>query len=172
MEVVRWWQQFSGQAIVGDKTGQELKMLPARIEAFGLVAKASPDAQVLVPNNPRQRRYGDNPYQGYDTSRRPFLFQGDLPDDINPMMRVVAVDDQAWTLPLLRKRGKIEKGDLVLEWSAGQNSALDTRKISKGRDVGNVVVRRRTDVGLVDVVHHITFAFVFHAFKPKGVLIQ
>lgn len=167
-----WWQQFSGQAIVGDRTGQELKMLPARIEAFGLVVKAWPNAQVLVPNNPRQRRYGDNPYLGYDTSPRPFLFQGDLPDDINPMMRVVVVDDQAWTLPLLRKLGKIEKGDLLLEWSAGQNSALDTRKISKGRDVGNVVVRRRTDAGLVDVVHHITFAFVFHAFKPQGKLVQ
>lgn len=167
-----WWQQFSGQGIVGEMTGQELKMLPARIESFGLVAQNSPQAMVLVPNNPDERRYGDNPYQGYDTSQRPFLFQGDLPDDINPMMRVVVVDDQAWTLALLRKRGKIEKGDLVLQWSAGQNSALDTRKISKGRDVGNVVVRRRTATGLVDVVHHITFAFVFHAFKPEGKLIQ
>ena len=60
--------------------------------------------------------------------------------------------------------------DLVLTWEAGQNSALDTRDISKGKDVGNVVVQRKTSNGLVDAVHDITFAFTFHAFRPKGKL--
>jgi len=167
-----WWQQFSGQAIVGQLTGQELKMLPTRIEAFGRVVKAFPKAHVLVPSNPSQRRYGENPYRGYDTAKRPFLYDGELPDDVPPMMRVVVVDGRAWTLALLRKRGRIEWHDLVLAWQAGQNSVLDSRQISKGRDVGNVKVQRQTQKGLIDVVHHATFAFVFHAFHPDGILVK
>ena len=32
-----------------------------------------------------------------------------------------------------------------MHWVKGQNSALDTRKIAKGRDVGNVTVQRKAD---------------------------
>ena len=88
------------------------------------------------------------------------------------MMRVVAVGDEAWTLPLVRRSGTITAGDLTITWTAGQNSALDTRAISKGRDVGNVVVRRGSGADAQDVVHDITFAFVFHAFRPDGAIHQ
>ena len=167
-----WWQQFSGEAIVGELTGQTLKMMPSRMEAFGLAKQRHPDADVLVAESTFSRPYGSNPYVGYDTSVRPFLFAGDLPPDINPMMRVVVVEGRAWTLPLLKKQGRVEDGDLVLTWTAGQNSALDTRFIHKGRDVGNVTVQRKTDSGEVDQVHHVTFAFVFHAFHPEGLLFK
>ena len=68
------------------------------------------------------------------------------------------------------KKKKITNGDLILKWEAGQNSALDTRQISKGRDVGNVTVQRLSGGKKTDVVHDVTFAFVFHAFRPKGVI--
>lgn len=86
------------------------------------------------------------------------------------MARVVAVGDQAWSLDLLRREERIESGDLVLTWQAGQNSALDTRAIAEGRDVGNVLVQHRSDSGLKDVPYDVTFAFVFHAFQPQGAL--
>ena len=57
-------------------------------------------------------------------------------------------------------------------WHAGQNSALDSRVIANGRDVGNIVVRQRQGDKWQDVAHDITFAFVFHAFHPKGVIHQ
>ena len=38
--------------------------------------------------------------------------------------------------------------------------------ISEGRDIGNVVVQRRENGALLDVVHDLTFAFTFHAFNP------
>lgn len=172
-----WWQQFSGQAIVGQLTGQTLKMLPSRMEAFGLAKSRHPDAQVLTLQSTFSRPYGSNPYVGYDTAVRPFLFAGELPPDIDPMMRVVVVDEKAWTLPLLQNKGRIEDGDLVISWRPGQNSALDTRFIYKGRDVGNVTVQRLVakeggDSGLEDQVHHVTFAFVFHAFHPEGQLFK
>ena len=164
-----WWQQFLGEAIVGTRTGTRLKVLPARLESWERFAKRHPDGRVLVPNNPRMRAYGANPYAGYDSARLPFLYTGDYPDDIEPMARVVAIGNQAWALDLLREQGRIESGDLVLTWEAGQNSALDSRNISEGRDVGNVVAQRRGAEGLVDVPYDVTFAFVFHAFQPDGI---
>ena len=56
----------------------------------------------------------------------------------------------------------------MLTWEAGQNSALDTRAIDQGRDVGNVLVQRQGAQGLEDVAYDVTFAFVFHAFRPEG----
>jgi hypothetical protein len=165
-----WWQQFLGEAIVGDLTGKKLKMLPSRIESIDRFKKRFPKGKVLVPAFAFMGAFGANPYAGYDTSPRPFLYNGSMPKGIEPLARVVAVDKEAWSLGLLRKKKRIVKGDLVLTWEAGQNSALDTRDISKGRDVGNVVVRRKTAKGLTDEVHDITFAFAFHAFRPEGTI--
>jgi hypothetical protein len=164
-----WWQQFLGEAIVGARTGTRLKTLPARLESWQRFAQRYPDGRVLVPNDPRSRAYGANPYAGYDSARLPFLYAGDYPDGIAPMARVVAIGNQAWALDLLRRKGRIESGDLVLSWEAGQNSALDSRTISEGRDVGNVVAQRRGPEGLSDIPYDVTFAFVFHAFQPEGV---
>jgi hypothetical protein len=151
-------------------TGKMLVMLPSRLESLARFRARAPEGTVQVPNNPRARPYGRNAYPSYDSTRRPFLFMGELPKGIGPMVRVVAVGDEAWSLPLLRDKGTITQGDLVIRWAAGQNSALDSRVIAEGRDVGNVVVQRRTGDTLVDVIHDVTFAFVFHAFRPDGVI--
>ena len=167
-----WWQQFLGEAIVGERTGLRLKMIPARLESWQNFASRFPEGQVLIPNNPSMRAYGANPYVGYDTLSRPFLYDGAMPEGIEPMKRVIAVGEQAWTLDLLREEGKIESGDLVLTWSPGQNSALDTRAIAEGREVGNVLVQRQGPDGLEDVPYDVTFAFVFHAFRPDATIRQ
>ncbi len=164
-----WWQQFLGEAIVGVRTGTRFKVLPARLESWERFAARFPEGRVLVAKASLWNAYGTNPYVGYDTARRPFLYFGDFPDNIPPMARVVAIGNQAWALALLRERGRIESGDLVLSWEPGQNSALDSRDIPKGRDVGNVVVQRRGAEGLADTPYDVTFAFVFHAFHPEGV---
>ncbi len=164
-----WWQQFSGTAIVGAMTGTELEMLPSRLESWALFKARAPDGTVLVPNDAHMRAYGRNPYAGYDSRDAPYpLFLGDLPADINPMMRVVVVGDEAWTLPLLRERGTVRHGDVTIRWMPGQNSALDSGQIGSGRDVGNVIVQRGAGSAAEDVVHDVTFAFVFRAFTPNG----
>ena len=127
-----WWRQFLGQGIVGEMTGKRLKTIPVRLESFANYKKRAPGGNVLVPNDPGMRRYGANPYAGYDTSPTLFLFQGDLPKGINPMVRVIVVEGQARSLPLLRERGRVTQGDLVSTWRAGKNSALDTRAIGPG----------------------------------------
>lgn len=160
-----WWQHFTGDAIVGDFAGTALKLVPSRLLAFDRFRDAFPTAQVLVSNNPAGRRYGDNPYVGYDSRAVPYgLFQGELPKDIAAMARVIVVDGEAWSLALLRARKEINENGLVLSWAPGQSSAVDAEKIALGRDVGNVRVTRNGQ----DVAHHISFAFVYRAFHPQG----
>ncbi len=160
-----WWQQFLGEGIIGEMTGVQLKAIPARLESYAKFKERAPDGRVLVPSGRYYRDYGRNPYVGYDRRDEPYpLFNGELPDYINPMVRVVVVGDKAWSIELLRQKGEIRDGDVVLSWSKGQNSALDESSIAEGRDVGNVVVQRDTGGGREDVVYDVTFAFVYHAF--------
>jgi hypothetical protein len=165
-----WWQQFEGRAIVGAHAGAELERVPARLESLQRFAERHPDGRVLVPNEPAARAYGRNPYVGYDSAPRPFLFRGDYDGPGTPLMRVVAVDgvERAWSLPLLRERGEITHSDLVLRWEPGRRSALDAARIDDGRDVGNVTVLRRTSAGTEPVVYDLPFAFAFRAFHPNA----
>ena len=165
-----WWQQFTGTGIVGELNGKMLKILPARVESFALFGKRHADGRVLVPSDPSFRSYGINPYRGYDTASRPFLYNGALPEGIAPMAYVVKVGKEAWPLALIRERGEVTVGDLRLRWTPGQNSALDKGEIAQGRDIGNLIVERRNGDMWKDEVHDLTFAFVFHAFVPDGTL--
>ncbi len=168
-----WWQQFTGEGIVGAMTEVKLESVPVRLESFERFAAANPDGKVLVPNNPNMRNYGRNPYERYDGRTRPyeFLFNAELPDYINPMARVVAYkydgQDRAVTMELVRQEGSIELDGVTISWFEGQNSALDSAIISEGRDVGNIVVQANSPAGPVDLVYDVTFAFVFHNFYPE-----
>lgn len=165
-----WWQQFTGEGIVGELAGKVLKMLPARIEAFSDFAARHPLGKVLVPNDPSLRDYGRNPYHGYDSGVSPFLYRGDMPNGIDPMARVVVIRRAnatpiIVTLDFVRRSGTLENGGYTLSWKPGQTSALDTSDISEGRDVGTVAV--------VDTVtgaaatYDVVFAFAAHAFHPE-----
>jgi len=160
-----WWQQAIGEAIVGDLMGTELKSLPGWMESWDRFRAAHPDGVVMEqPNYPR--RYGHNPYRGYDTSSRPFLYKGEQPPHgIAPLARVVRVGEKAWPLERVRRAGGVSEAGVQISWEAGQASALDAGQIAKGRDVGNVRVR---DGQGRDVAHDVMFAFAFHAFWPDG----
>lgn len=165
-----WWQQFLGEAIVGELTGRRLTFLPARLESISRFRQRFPNGKVLVPSDPGLRAYGRNPYEGYDSAPWQFLYRGAYADPVPPLSRVVVVGDEAWPLELVQRRGSIHHGDLVITWESGQNSALDADRIADGRDVGNIVVQRRVGGELVDAVYDVSFAFAFHAFRPDGVL--
>jgi hypothetical protein len=171
-----WWQQFTGEAIVGEMTGQVLSGVPARLESFERFAAQYPNGKVLVPNDPEHRRYGDNPYVGYDSAAVPFLYRGVILSNIEPMARVIMVATNAGmegvSLDHLKKVGDVKLGEVLISWMPGQNSALDAALINEGRDVGNVIAQRVSKNGLVDVVYHVTFAFAFHAFHPDGKILN
>ena len=160
-----WWQQALGTGIVGEMTGTELAMLPSWMESWSEFRERNPDGLVMAqPDFPR--RYGQNPYAGYDSSKRPFLYSGEMPPHgIPPLMRVVRVGDRAWPLERLRTAGRIDEAGVTITWADGQASALDSTNVAEGRDVGTVRVR---DGRGRDVVHDVMFAFAFHAFWPEG----
>jgi len=164
-ETQSWWQQAIGEAIAGDLTGTKLKALPSWMESFAQFKSRNP--QGLVMDEPDYNRsYGRNPYAGYDSSSRPFLYTGENPPHgIPPLERVVRVGDRAWPLTRIRAEGGVREAGVNITWEKGQASALDHATIAKGRDVGTVRVR---DGQGRDLAHDVMFAFAFHAFWPKG----
>ena len=69
-----WWQQFAGEAIVGELTGTRLEPIPARLESFAHFRERAPDGLVLVPAPGMARGYGINPYERYDSRSHPYEF--------------------------------------------------------------------------------------------------
>ncbi len=140
-----WWQQFTGEAIVGDLTGTKLQQLPAQIIGFAQFAVAHPDGLVLSRETGFKREYGKNPYAGYDdTNSSPILYRGKTDHRLRPMEKVVAVQiDQlakAYPYSITRKLHVVQDQvgliDLVVFHGEGASSALDSIAMSESREVG------------------------------------
>ena len=162
-----WWQQAECQGIVGELTGVELTVFPSWMESFADFQARNPKGVVM--DEPKYSRpYGNNPYRGYDSSARPFLFNGEFPHHgIEPLARVVRVGNRSW--PLSRFSGgvrEIKEDGITLTWEGEQASALDQTSIATSRKIA--AIRTRDDAGN-DIAHDVMFAFAFHAFWPDGV---
>ncbi len=164
-ETQSWWQQAIGQGVVGRMTGVELTALPSWMESWAEFRARNPQGLVMAQPG-FNRDYGRNPYRGYDSLSKPWLYSGENPPHgIEPLARVVRVDKRAWPLARLAKEEVVEEAGLILSWRPGQASALDSGRISAGRDVGSIRVR---DARGRNVPHDVMFAFAFHAFWPEG----
>lgn len=165
-----WWQQFSGEGLVGAFAGYELTVLPSSVLSFSAFSQKFPDGQVLLPPDANTKVYGKNPYVNYDSRKRPFpVYDGDLPRQIPDMARVVVIRPDntapfAMELNHLRSLKRIVVDGVEASWSGGMSSSLDHRRIERGADVGMVIVTDE-DTGK-ELVHDTTFAFVAMAFHP------
>jgi hypothetical protein len=141
-----WWQQATGEGIVGELTGAQLEFYPAEMIAWSDFRQAHPDGEALSRNTGYNRDYGRNPYAGYDDiNSTPFLYEGPTtPDQLPPMARVLTVeqggDAAAYPYEVLQEQRVVNDtvGDteIAVFWEAGTASALDTGAIASGRDVG------------------------------------
>jgi len=140
-----WWQQFTGEAIVGELTGKKLTFLPASIISWVDFKAANPEGQVLSRDTGFNRPYGQNPYVGYDRAASPpFLFDGDLDGRLQPKERVVAVsigeEAAAFPFTILEKERVVHYTvggqDLVVFFKPGTRSALDDLLIGNSDEVG------------------------------------
>ncbi|MEM9814389.1 MAG: DUF3179 domain-containing protein [Pseudomonadota bacterium] len=165
-ETESWWQQIEGRAILGALAGTELRQVVSWMEPLAAFLARSSDAMVM--DEPRgARSYGRNPYRGYDTSARPFLYDGSAPPHgIEPLARVVKVGDRAWPLSRFDEGTELREAGLRLVWAGRMASALDAGLIADGREVAAI---RVFDEAGRDVPHEVVFAFAFHAFEPEGV---
>jgi hypothetical protein len=145
-----WWQQATGEAIVGELMGTTLTFLSAPTVSWSDFKKEYPDAEVLSRNTGHRRSYGSSPYDGYD-SGRPFLFRGRTDQRLPTMARVVVVrsGDAAVVYPLKTLADEkvinheVAGAPVVLFYRAGTASAVDARRIADGRDVGAAAVFSR-----------------------------
>lgn len=162
-----WWQQITGQAIVGQRTGDELEPAPVVVESWGAFRRAHPDGVVLAQPRARFPKYGENPYPGYEAMRWPFAYKGDAPPDgVAPMARVVRVGERAWPLNRLASDVEIVEDGVRLTWSLGMASPVDGLRVSDGRELGNV---RAYDAESGEpLAYDLIFAFAFQAFYPDG----
>lgn len=143
-----WWQEFGGDAIVGDFLGKKLEQLPLRIMSWKEFKDAFPRGKVLSRSTGHSRPYGQNPYPSYDSFSRPFLYEG--PDDNRlPLLeRVVGlkIGDKAIAVPfsLLEQKRLVQLSlggqDVVILHRSGTASSLDDFTVSGGRDIGAVDV--------------------------------
>lgn len=141
-----WWQQASGEAIAGHWAGNRLAMVPVQIAPFGEAANQWPEASVLNRDTGYNRAYGRNPYVGYDSSERPFLFRGpEINGEFRLLDRAIVVEHRgektAIAYPVLleeRLRELTLGGERIyVTWHAGTASALSADTVAGGRDVGS-----------------------------------
>lgn len=148
-----WWQQASGEAIVGELVGKKLKWVSSITLAWSMVHELYPDIRVLSRETGYERPYGRNPYVGYDDpGGRPLagFFSRDPDPRLPAMERVVAVElGKGWAAPFMQMRRKrvaneaMEGTPFAVFWSPGAASALDRAEIASGRDVGQTAVYDR-----------------------------
>ncbi len=143
-----WWQQFTGEGIVGFYTGTLLDVIPSRVIGFGQFAAQYPDGQVMaIPTN-YSRSYGQNPYVGYDSLPQPWLFNADPDDRLPAMTHVLAgvIGDTAIAYPfdVLQEKqvinDMVENVAVVAFWQPGVVSALDKTTIDNSREIGTVAL--------------------------------
>ncbi|NDJ77278.1 MAG: DUF3179 domain-containing protein [Chloroflexi bacterium] len=148
-----WWQEFTGEAIVGEFTGERLEVLPSQVVGFGDFLEQFPDSQVLqIPDY--NRDYGSNAYPFYDSEGQPAL----------STMELEALDDRldltdhvlggtvggvpvAYPLGTLAREKAINDTvggeDIVAVWQPGVASALDTPQIDQARELGTAALFSR-----------------------------
>lgn len=152
------WQQFTGEGLVGDLTGEQLKFMPSQLISYANFKDAYPDGEVLSRNTGFTRGYGRNPYAGYDQlSGTPFLFKGDLDLRLMPVDRVVTVRfeaedfDIAYPVATLSEVGAVNDDPvgkpIVVFHLPGTASALGAAEIAKAEDVGATAVYSREVAG-------------------------
>jgi hypothetical protein len=146
-----WWQQATGEAIVGELTGKRLTFLPAQIISLADFEATHPDGDVLSRETGHDRAYGHNPYAGYDTiDQNPLLFEEDPAGPLPPKERVVTLGDGADAVAVpyseLRTVGvaslSVGGHELVVFWTPGTASALNNGIIDNSTDIGATGVFR------------------------------
>jgi len=150
------WQQFSGKAIVGDMVGETLKRIPAQIISFEQFKTIYKTGLVLSRDTGFRRKYGRNPYVGYDDiENKPHLYRGKEDPRLKPMEKLITVNinniSKAYPYSITRNKRVIndEVGGekLVIFHDRGAASALDKADIALSREDGSTGVFRRKLAG-------------------------
>jgi hypothetical protein len=136
-----WWQQFTGEAIVGELTGTVLEFLPSQIISWGDFKANYSDAQVLSRETGHGRSYGSNPYAFLNNPNSPPIFPvtgygGDLPASERVVSITLDGVDIAFPFSTLREllvvNEEIAGQPLVVFWKAGTRTTYGNSDLDVG----------------------------------------
>jgi hypothetical protein len=147
-----WWQQLTGEALVGDLTGTTLKIIPSMIVSMEEFFRTYPKGKVLSRKTgigEAEQRYGTQGYVRYDSiGKDPRLFGGKIDQRLPAMERVVDIRSgdkfKIYTFTKAAEEeiinDRFEGKDIVVFYKSGTVSALDTRELKNSKDIGSVTV--------------------------------
>jgi hypothetical protein len=141
-----WWQQSTGEGLVGQYAEETLDFIPSAMTSFAQFKQQFPNGQVLSSQGGSADR---NPYVGYDSTDDPFLYNGFIDERLEATARVLGYrhvaenGEEIFTAyPFETLEETIVANDVVGSeprvafWQPGALSALDSGSINESRAVG------------------------------------
>lgn len=145
-----WWQQFLGEALVGELTGAQLDVIPSLLISLNEFFESYPQGLVLSTETGHSNEYGTNPYTSYDNleNNQPRLFQGEVDGRLPTMERIIDIEvDEKYKIYPLSEISEIQvvndefHGQPVVFFHTEKTvSVLDENNISKSKQIGSVTV--------------------------------
>lgn len=146
-------RRFDGQVLDFGTTGRQLTFVSSPVMRWEDVKEQLPDAQVLSRDTGHpgyERRYGTNPYRGYDRRDAPFewTFNGATNGQLAAMERVVSLTEgiESWAVPFStlaeEKLVELEVGGrpVAVFYTPETGSAVDAQRMMDSRSVGSSAV--------------------------------
>ncbi len=140
-----WWQQFTGDGLVGHYANKQLKnKYPTYIISFKKFKAHYPKGKVLSRDTGYQRQYGLNPFTGYDAiDNSPLPLKGNTDPRLPPMERVLNVNINGnyklYTYQTISKNPVINDSfndtAIVVFSKSGYASPLDKQEIIQSKTV-------------------------------------
>ncbi|SEL73549.1 DUF3179 domain-containing protein [Haloferax larsenii] len=132
------WSQVLATAIRGELTGDTLSLIPSTISTWGEWKASHPETEVLVPppvsgtiKGRQTRRYGVNPYRGYQQSGAIGIgFNEEVDERLHPKTSVIGITSggvaRAYTLSTVNDEGVVndEVGGLPVVVASSKDGSL------------------------------------------------
>ena len=148
-----WWQQFTGDSIIGKLAGTQLELISSQIVSFAQFNESYPNGLILSQDTGYRRYYGKTPYPGYDNlSGIPFLFKREIDFRLPPLERVLAISNEKQSVifpfsylsnkPLINT--KFEGQAILVVSQASMVSTMDKKEIKNSNSMLTAAAFERT----------------------------
>jgi hypothetical protein len=151
-----YWSQIDGQAIVGERTGEELKEISIDTVVWRDVRDARPNAEVLSQDTGFNRDYGQDPYGSYYEDSLLFFPVNDASDAVHPKTVIFGIE-------VNNQFKAYAEEDIINEKGIITDTFANTT-ITVTRDQIGIV--RITTENNTEIVKERDFWFAWYAFHP------
>ncbi len=147
-----WWQQLTGEGLVGELSGEQLDFFPSVIVSVEEFFDSYPDGKIMLSHlkDNYGTKYGHNPYSKYDSlgNNGSRFFDEEIDSRLPAMERVVDIENggkyKIYPFKKIRKKKVInddfEGKSIVIFYSGETVSILDERDIRESNHIGTATV--------------------------------